>query len=507
MIEGHRYVYFTNTPGWDHVFCHAWYTDDQGVNHDLLTPPAPYEGDPCYPGALCELVGYDKDGYEVWRIDLTAAEVTQYPNGGILFNNGIDDNHVYEHDMNHDYYTGTGTMAAKEQTGDFAYTTGTCYDYCGVIVLGRSLGNIIRNGIVNGPVYTIEEDLMAIFFDPNAETQIDVDGTTHTMYGALYCKDFNKFVTTANVEKSLQKEGQVDYMHTYFFTNNKSDATVPDRYDQSNWVRLTLSTQYPDFEYYQAHYQGNKSAQLAALSGYVGKVLKAETVNGQLVNNYNPEMRLAYHALPNEDNCTSGSFVPNVFLPTNLLGNQKAKDSDNNDIDFFFVTPKPLELSLITWAVYGGNDEFFVCDKSQYDYRNGTMFYINPFDLSGYFKAEWDLMNKPTLQEGQLYEFYVITPLAGTPSDTQSDAPRHVTVIPKTDKPVSPYRVQPVRINENGIITAVNDVNAHTFKHATSVQYVDVTGRVSNRPFAGVNIVVTRYDDGTTSTNKVIYNE
>ena len=30
-----------------------------------------------------------------------------------------------------------------------------------MIVLGRSLGNIIRNGIVDGPVYTIEEDLVA----------------------------------------------------------------------------------------------------------------------------------------------------------------------------------------------------------------------------------------------------------------------------------------------------------------------------------------------------------
>ncbi|MBQ4006909.1 MAG: starch-binding protein, partial [Muribaculaceae bacterium] len=144
MIEGHLYAYFTNTPGWEHVFCHAWYTDDQGFNHDLLTPPSPYEGGPCYPGALCEMIGYDKDGYEVWRIDLTAAGVTTYPNGGILFNNGIDDNHVYEHDMNHDYYTGTGTLDAKEQSSDFAYSTGACYDYCGLIVLGRSLSNIIR---------------------------------------------------------------------------------------------------------------------------------------------------------------------------------------------------------------------------------------------------------------------------------------------------------------------------------------------------------------------------
>ena len=34
--------------------------------------------------------------------------------------------------------------------------------------------------------------------------------------------------------------------------------------------------------------------------------------------------------------------------------------------------------------------------------------------------------------------------------------------------------------------------------------YTDMQGRVSSKPFAGVNIVVTRYSDGTTATSKVI---
>ena len=42
-------------------------------------------------------------------------------------------------------------------------------------------------------------------------------------------------------------------------------------------------------------------------------------------------------------------------------------------------------------------------------------------------------------------------------------------------------------------------------KTVTATQYVNVAGQASNRPFDGVNIVVTRYNDGTTTTNKVVF--
>ncbi|MBR1881689.1 MAG: hypothetical protein IJ808_01525 [Muribaculaceae bacterium] len=49
---------------------------------------------------------------------------------------------------------------------------------------------------------------------------------------------------------------------------------------------------------------------------------------------------------------------------------------------------------------------------------------------------------------------------------------------------------------------AVDDVNAS--KTVASVKYVNVAGQVSQRPFDGVNIVVTTYTDGTSSSVKVI---
>ena len=48
---------------------------------------------------------------------------------------------------------------------------------------------------------------------------------------------------------------------------------------------------------------------------------------------------------------------------------------------------------------------------------------------------------------------------------------------------------------------AISTINT---SNAVSVQYIDAMGRVSDRPFKGVNIVVTRNADGTTTTAKVV---
>ncbi len=506
MIEGHNYAYFTNTPGWAHVFCHAWYTDDQGVNHDILTPPAPYEGDPCYPGALCEMVGYDKDGYEVWRIDLTAAGVTNYPNGGILFNNGIDDNHEYEHsDMNHDYYAGTSTTEAKEQTGDFVYSNGACYDYCGVIVLGRSLSNIIRNGVVNGPVYTIEDDIVGVWFDPNAETVIEVDGVTHIMYGALYCKDLNNFVTTPYVEKSIQKDGEIDYV-----LQRTNLMAGKNRYDQSNWVKLTLSTQYPGV--LENGVLMSKDDQLAILRSYEGFVLPAESVRGQLVNNVNPEMRLALQALPESNTANDYYMDPNVFITSNFIGTQDCEEPADefghvHRNTYFFVTPKPQEYAKITWAVYGDDNAFYVPKHGSYAYVDGHYEFMNEGDLDGYFPVQWDLQSNPGLQVNQAYSFHAIIRLADGEEAAATDGGSTLRAGQQMVeyKPYSgtvKYVVSPIDVSASSIITAVNEVNAT--KTVRQVRYYNLAGIESSVPFDGVNVVVTTYTDGSKTTAKML---
>ena len=54
-------------------------------------------------------------------------------------------------------------------------------------------------------------------------------------------------------------------------------------------------------------------------------------------------------------------------------------------------------------------------------------------------------------------------------------------------------------VNDN---TSVENINAD--KQVAAVRYINVAGQESDTPFTGVNIVVTTYTDGTTSTTKVM---
>ena len=68
------------------------------------------------------------------------------------------------------------------------------------------------------------------------------------------------------------------------------------------------------------------------------------------------------------------------------------------------------------------------------------------------------------------------------------------------DDPVS-MAVAPV-LNYDLTPTAITEGKMH--RNVQSVSYVNLAGQVSNRPHSGVNIVVTRYTDGTQSATKMV---
>ena len=51
--------------------------------------------------------------------------------------------------------------------------------------------------------------------------------------------------------------------------------------------------------------------------------------------------------------------------------------------------------------------------------------------------------------------------------------------------------------------TGVTDLSVNAAP--VSVKYVNAIGQVSNKAFDGVNIVVTKYNDGTQKTTKVVF--
>lgn len=500
MIEGHYYVYFINTPGWENVFCYAW-------GGGITFPKAGdiYVG---YPGVPCELVGYDKDGYEVYRFDFTeylgaeTAKNVNWSEVGIIFDNGVDDK---SHEMK-DYKDGeasaTTTDKPKGQNGDVEYRTGGVYDYLGMLYTGNSLGNLITNGIVDGPLYSIDDRIEVVYFDEDYSETIVVDGTSYMRYGALYCKDLDAFFTTNQVEKSVIQPGEIDYMMT---RTNLMTRRGLKRYDQSNWVRLVLSTSYNN----NVGLHMTRDQQLEVLRAIpVGSILEASTVWGQLVNNVNPEMHIT--EMPTIVSGTGNVYATkqNVMIPSNFVGTQNCTEEDYGHYGknrYFFVTPKPYEYVHITWAVYGGDNKFYAPSRFYLSTGQYPQYY-NEGDLDGYFEVDWSYMEtnpgtNPNLTSGEVYEFDAIVALNeddGQPH-LSDGAPRRIEHKDAAENAYD-YVVYPLNVVANQVITKVTDVE--TAKTVKAVRYYNVAGVESDQPFDGVNIIVTEYNDGTKTTSK-----
>ena len=67
------------------------------------------------------------------------------------------------------------------------------------------------------------------------------------------------------------------------------------------------------------------------------------------------------------------------------------------------------------------------------------------------------------------------------------------------------YMVMPLNLtgSTDQIVTGIDRVD--NVSQVVETRYIDLQGRVSNMPHSGVNVVVTRYSDGSTTTRKVMF--
>ena len=394
MLEDHYYAYYTNTTGWDSVYCYAWCGD-------------PFiEFTSYYPGNKCTFVGYDEDGYEVWCYDFGLMEDFHRTYGidentgdyimptGIIFDNGID------------------TDEGREQTGDLVFDNGACYDYLGMVYLGNSLNGIIAGGIVNGPKYTVEDNLIGVYYDEDAITEImetdsngnpvlDEHGNPKfiSVRGALYAKDMENYSA-----KSVQPDGTLDYV--YQVCKHKVTASTPggsqiqikrDHYDQSNWVKIVLSPNfdnthlqntdvtYDKTQFDQIDFSSIEQNDPDYLTKYVGKIIPGGSMSGNLVSNVNPQMHITNIAKP----LATDEYEKNVYVTSNFndsvvfsyvhqdwspgiyngvyrtvpvwttVEGETFVDHmrvDDTPTKLFYVAPKPQEVAYITWAVFDHPD-------------------------------------------------------------------------------------------------------------------------------------------------------
>ena len=258
----------------------------------------------------------------------------------------------------------------------------------------------------------------------------------------LLCKDGN-----ASIERNEMDPVYTDYMAQSFFKR------AAEGYDQSNWIILRADSKTTD----------------ALVKGLLDHKLTG--VVGTL--NDNREMTLSTAPTAGEAVTT---YEPNIFITASFGGMVQQEK-------YFFVQPKLNEYVNIMWAQWDGSKFIVPTNSENKPYGN--------FD--GAFALDRSLMASPMelkTGEGYVLKGIVVKNTAATTHTKRAAA---------TGAMVRALSIQSV---DDSVITAVDDVK--TTAPVVSVTYYNAMGAASATPFHGINVVVTRYANGTTTATKVV---
>ena len=345
--------------------------------------------------------------------------------------------------------------------------------------------------------YTIENDLIGVYAPPHYPR-------------VIFAKDADEYANRSEPTKEQynanprrlydERDGCFEtYQDEFGYTVERWVGT----FDQSNWIKIALP-EGADAKYLE------------------GKIIKGGTVTGRTNLQNFPSDPMGLTITLNSDATLPEAgdavqYEPNLYC----CGNFVKQDS------WYFVKPQNQEYANIRWAVWHAADTMF------YAPRNNT-------GLPGSFRISMSLWEpQPNIspfevfEDGLQYEFpamiefrlgvnfgLIIDPGFDGDiiiwGDDKSNGPRRMDV---TDNPgvkptfvdaeghtyVYTVRVYPLRLPQPGILTGV-DENVQPVRTIINTQYVDLQGRVSDKPFEGLNIVRHTYSDGSVTTMKAIKN-
>lgn len=404
----------------------------------------------------------DAMGNSVAVVTIDSDEGEQSHKARIRFNYAGGDNRYLQY-WNRDHYFTTYKTQDDERAVYLYYKEAT------------PLATIEKEGVKNKQ-YTVADRLLIV--------------AANDAEHVIWAKDEGN----VSIARTEIKNGQIDYMR-YVAENDISsaqDAGVlfqDGDWDQSNWVMIKLLESDENYN---------------SPSEYEGSYILPASLTGRYTDDLNYTIE-AMTSLKDIVDATGGDFTPNVYCAANFLDanlnltadSQGAPELPDGDRHFFFVNPKVQEVATITYAVWDGTK--FVMPA-----RNdaGT---INGAGLTGAFNVGWTYNGStPTLETGVAYQFTAVLNKVAQ----QGNAPRRAesTVEPGAFSADAGKVVYPLDLtaDENHIVTEVRDLNGNAVREVASVKYVSITGVVSDKPFEGMNIIVTRYTDGTTSTAKVM---
>lgn len=382
--------------------------------------------------------------------------------------------------------------------------------------------------------YVIDEDLTVMLVREDVEWHETTDngGYEGEGWGLLVLRDDAQSLAPFYSQPGAnQKE--------YTIEGAKASGGNQADYRQNNWLHYSLHD-----------YTGeNNTHKHIDMSNYrTGDVIKAGTLTGihwsegplmatlTTGDGYTWPQKKMNGEVPVKGDTTLNVYCPANFLLENLNWNNVA-----GACKYFFMTPKQFEVATMTWAVYdemelGGETAgaFFVPQKADANQDDETPAH-NGADLNGGVSLAWmnsmcqgtytdesnnevgiakDTRPGVIFKPGKAYEMKVWIAHSGESApDTElggqaTPAPRRAPsrVEPKSNKLSGNFMVFPVEVHAiESVITGVDQITRDSsMKQVKAVRFYNVAGVETREVQPGINIVVTEYTDGTTSTAKIL---
>ena len=359
-----------------------------------------------------------------------------------------------------------------------------------------TLNDIITTGQLS-EFYTIENDLIGVYAPPQYPR-------------VIFAKDANEYANRSEPTKeqyNANPKRLYDERDGFFETYEDEFGYTVERwvgtFDQSNWVKIALP-EGADAKYLE------------------GKIIKGGTVTGRSNLQAFPSDPLGLTISLKDDAPlpVAGeevAYEPNLYC----CGNFVKQDS------WYFVKPQNQEYANIHWAVWHAADTMFYAPKNNTGLPGSF-----PISMS-LWEPQPNISPFDVFEDGLQYEFpamiefrlgvnfgLIIDPGFDGDiiiwGDGNYNAPRRMDV---TDNPgerptyvdseggvyIYTVIVYPLRLSSPGILTGV-DENVQSVKTLVNTQYVDLQGRVSDKPFEGLNIVRKTFSDGSVTTMKALKN-
>jgi len=322
---------------------------------------------------------------------------------------------------------------------------------------------------VNGGYYTANGYVGTV--NDHAMSLADVIKSGNVGEEYYITNDLNSIINFDG-ERILVKDNDGDALNPSY--NNDGKEIYPGEklyqatpYDQSNWAELTLK----------------EALTSANIESYDKVSILAQTIVGTLLDKENPAIELSANPVIGDDI----EYTPNTYIAANFVEQER----------YFFVAPKPMEYINLAWNI---------CREKTDDY---TYVFAVPAKGNGYNSE--NIAGAVTSIVDEAYCDPTITFTAGNSykgttgvvkTNMMGDkAPRRAAA--QSGDPSDTYSLYIVNPGSGDETTAITDLTAPTHQVA-SIHYVNTLGQVSATPWEGLNIVVTHYSDGSTSTVKVV---